>query len=1462
MGQVFVSHSTDDDAIVRALHRALGDLGLDVWIDSRGLRGGDPLWPEIQKAIEGAEAYAVVVSPGGLKSSWVAKELRHALDVQHQRGKDVYPVIPLSLDGTPLGALELIFSHEPIYIPLRSAPGGVEAARDAILVALGKREPADVAPAPQPPAEPLEELVLELTDLKLEQIQDGVRRATARAHLTYEPATPGQRDVKSAQTWRFVAPLGPLEVDDLRWYLEKYAIWPSDVFRPRARQVEDNLVAWGRRLHDAAMPAGPTDNVLRAWARTDGLGRRRFSVHVDPRPQVGAPEADAAMAREAATLLLGLPWELLHDGDGFLFQGARPTRVRRRLPNTRDLDLAVVATPIRILLICARPEDDACGYIDHRASALPLVDAMEQLPGLVQLRILAPATLPALREELDRARREGEPYHVLHFDGHGVYDRRVGLGGLCFEHSDDAARMEGRRHQTIFTDQLGSLLRDHRIPLVYLDACQTAQAEQASESVAAEMLQRGVASVVAMSHSVLVETARRFVTAFYAALARGDRVGDAMLEGQRQLEDDSLRGRIFGAGELRLEDWFVPVLFQEEDDPQLFQQTPAKQTQADFQAGLQNRLGELPPPPSTGFIGRSRDLLALERLLHRERYAVLRGQGGEGKTALAAELARWMVRSQQFRRAAFVSVEAHGTAHAVLDAIGRQLVPGYSVATFASIEQAEQPVARVLREQPTALVVDNLESILQPPYLAADTPDALAEDARGELAAILALCERLHRHGATRLVFTSREALPAPFDGEANRRELHRLHRDDAVQLVERVVHAGAATAGVADAERAAIEDLVEAVHGHARTLALLAPALKRVGVTATREALVELMAGMDRRFPGQREQSLFASVELSLRRLSPPARDKARVLGVFHGGVDLDVLRVMMAWDKAAVAALALELVDTGLATPNRYNHLSLDPALCPYLRNLIDEAERGALTARWADAMRSYVSFLGQQRNQSTEIAATLTLLELPNLLALLAHVARGEEPEATIDLTTVLQRLLENVGRPGLLARVGEVRDAAAARISATWSHGRFQAEQGRIQEQLANGRLREALAGAQALLRNACTAGEHAYAGADYDLAMACFNLARVLKNLGDAQQALPHLDEAQRRFEAVEQAQPGTGAARMASACLTDRGDCLRDLGQLDEAAAAYEESICRDQRRGAERDIAVGKLQLGSVRLLQRRYEDALGAYAEAREQFSRLGEPSTVATAWHQIGMTHRKAGRLDAAEDAYRQALAIEVQLGNVDRQAGTLLELGNLYAQSGRLEDAASLYRTAANHFVTIGNVQMEGRCANNLAETLRQLGRWDEARQAIHRAMECKKPFGHAAELWMTWDILANIEDGAGHADLAAEARARARACYLAFRRDGGENHNLDGRISLSVTEKLLASDAAGAIADLDELLAHPELPGSLRPFVMALRAIAAGSRDRGLADAPDLHFTSAAELLCVLDALDALDASTR
>jgi tetratricopeptide (TPR) repeat protein len=1456
MSKLFISHSSQDDAFVRELRWTLADLKQEAWIDSRELRGGDPLWTEIQKAIEEAAAYAVVVSTEALQSKWVGKELHHALLVRQQRGKDQFPVIPLSLNGAKLGVLEEFFGEEPVYLPVSSAAGGVEAAMNPLLVAMGKRLPADVPATPQPKAEPLEELVLELTDLKFHE-QDGIRRPSARARLVYEPATRGQREVASEQPWRFIAPIGPIEAGELRWYLEKYAVWPSHYFRDRARKVEEDLVQWGRLLHDAAMPLAHTANVMEAWAAIDGHADRRFSVHVNAALEAGAPEADVLAAKEAATLLLGLPWELLRGGDAYLFQGAKPTRVRRRLPNTKRLDVTAVAAPIRILLVTARPEDDACGYIDHRASALPLVEAMEALGGLVRIHVLGPPTLPALNEELQRAFKADEPYHVVHFDGHGVYDRRVGLGGLCFEDPQDIDKLEKRQHLTVFTSELGPLLKAHRIPLVFLEACQTATAEDTSESVASDLLQRGVASVVAMSHSVLVETARRFVQTFYAALARGGRVGDAMLEGQRALNDDKSRGRIFGVGELKLHDWFVPVLFQEKEDPQLFHNTPAPQTQEDLRTILGSRLGELPPVPDTGFIGRSRELLALQRLLRDARYAVVRGQGGEGKTALAAEFARWLVRSQQMRRAAFVSVETHSNVQAVLDALGRQLVgPKYSAAMFDDLEKAILPVERALIEQATLLVVDNMESVLLPPFLADETPEALSEDVRRELDTIFKLCARLHAKGDTRLVFTSREALPAPFAAEKHRRELHQLDREEAVKLVERVLNAAGGDAGApSDAAREEIEQLVDAVHCHARTLALLAPALHRRGVEATRTSLVELMAEMEKQFPGSREQSVFASVELSLQRLSAANRERVRVLGVFHGRFHPVVLRVMMQWEEADVNSLAVELIATGLATPNRYNHLTLNPALCPYLRGRMDAAEREALTARWVEAMRGYAVFLNQQQHQNAEVAATLTGLEMPNLFALLDRVQRAGEAEATIDLATSLCTLLSMAGKPRLLERVGQVRDAAAVALGDAWNHVRFEVARTRIEQQLARGRLREAFDGVQQLLQRARAAGEQAYPGADYDLAGACWLLAHVLQTAGGSEQALPLLDEARQRFEAVAKARANKAAERMASVCLAEQGGCLLFLGRLDDATAAYEENIRRAEQLADDRQVAVGKGQLGTIHLQQRRYPEALAAHAEVRKRFTALDEPGMVAVSWHQTGIVYQEAGQPEAAEDAYRQALTIEVRLGDVAKQASTLLQLGNLYVDVlDRLEEAAAFLRQAADKYVGIGDTAGEGRARNNLGDTLRKLHHFDEARQEIHRAIECKTPFGHAARPWASWFILADIETDAGNPAAATEARAKAMASYLAYRRDGGENHDTSGRISLAVTQSLLAGDPVTAASLLQQQAPRFEAAG-FGGFIRALQAIVAGSRDRTLADAPDMDFGMAAEILFLIETLE-------
>jgi tetratricopeptide (TPR) repeat protein len=487
---------------------------------------------------------------------------------------------------------------------------------------------------------------------------------------------------------------------------------------------------------------------------------------------------------------------------------------------------------------------------------------------------------------------------------------------------------------------------------------------------------------------------------------------------------------------------------------------------------------------------------------------------------------------------------------------------------------------------------------------------------------------------------------------------------------------------------------------------------------------------------------------------------------------------------------------------------------------------------------------------------VAATLTVLELPNLFALLDRSQSVADPENTIERATYLYGLLQALGKPRLLERVARVREAAAAALGEGFPHARFKASGTCIEQQLAANQLREALAGAQQLLQQAQAAGEAAYAGADYDLAGANFLLGRVLNTGGGAQQALPLLQEAGRRLEAIANANNSKVAAGMASVCLTEQGNCLLNLGRYDAAAAAYEEAIRRDEQRGAQRNVAVGKLQLGTVRLQQELYAEALEAYQQARDTFSRLNEPDSVASVWHQIGMVHHNSGQPEAAEEAYNQSLAIEIRLGNQAGQAETLVQLGNLYLSVlQRPEEAVTFHRRAAEIYGEIGDLAKEGITQSNLAASLSKLQRLKQARQAIRRAVECKEPFGHVALPWTSWAILAAIETAAGNSTAAADARRQALAAFLAYRRDGGENQSRSGRLALAVLQALASGDPAEVASLLKQLAADPDL-AEHHPFFKALQAIVAGSRDRSLAEEPGLNYVDAAEVLLLIEALEA------
>lgn len=223
------------------------------------------------------------------------------------------------------------------------------------------------------------------------------------------------------------------------------------------------------------------------------------------------------------------------------------------------------------------------------------------------------------------------------------------------------------------------------------------------------------------------------------------------------------------------------------------------------------------------------------------------------------------MRTRRFERAAFVSLEHAFDERAVVHSLAVQLIPDY-----VNDENVRFLLGSRLEATPTVLLFDNTETMLE------------SEDLTEK---VLGLARELLRHGETRIVFTTREPLPEPF--ARHHLDVSRLAREDVVALVARVLGNDEAVphAGDEGESEDEIVALVDAVRGHARSLVLLAREVATSGVRRTTADLRGVLEELHERYPGDRERSLLASVELSLRRLPAGMRERIRGLAVFHGG-------------------------------------------------------------------------------------------------------------------------------------------------------------------------------------------------------------------------------------------------------------------------------------------------------------------------------------------------------------------------------------------------------------------------------------------------------------------------------------------------------------------------------------------------------------------------------------------------
>ena len=321
--------------------------------------------------------------------------------------------------------------------------------------------------------------------------------------------------------------------DDLETAVLASAVAGRRILSPGERRLR----TVGQELFDALF-SGPVGDAYRASTLDAGKRGERLQVVL----QLEVPG------------LAAIPWESMYDTQNDEYIGLADP-VIRHIPSADAEPLAIVA-PLKVLVLVASP--DGMMALDVEAERTKLSQALEEpiADGRIELKWLMQASWDEVQDELLNG-----TWHVLHFIGHGDYDRNADQGVIALVGADGGTHL-------VEADRLARLLNQARPTprLVVLNSCQSGRSgtQDLFSSTAATLVRRGISAVAAMQFSISDAGAAKFARGLYSALASGRSIGDAIGSGRV--------GLLSTPGSL---EWVTPVLYVRGDTSTLFTITPA-----------------------------------------------------------------------------------------------------------------------------------------------------------------------------------------------------------------------------------------------------------------------------------------------------------------------------------------------------------------------------------------------------------------------------------------------------------------------------------------------------------------------------------------------------------------------------------------------------------------------------------------------------------------------------------------------------------------------------------------------------------------------------------------------------------------------------------------------------------------------------------------------------------------------
>ena len=1116
-------------------------------------------------------------------------------------------------------------------------------------------------------------------------------------------------DVKRSPAVAVPPPVGfPVEgasgtdlMGELRWYLEEFLDYPFPPWTDRAERVQAALRRWAEAAFGALFGGGSARDWYTAAASGPAEGRRLLVSSDEPG-------------------VLAWPWEALRDPQrDFL---AMDWHVERKLNTVADpmpLPKGLPRDRVNVLLVTARP---LVRDVQFRSISRPLVELIDSLRLPAEVTLLRPPTFDALREHLAQ---NPDTYHIVHFDGHGGYGAAPGGGGhspfvlhargtLVFEDDDGKA-------DAIDADQLSALLREHRIPAVVLNACQSGmvdpRADSAFASVAAALIRAGIRSVVAMAYSLYVSAAQQFLPAFYRRLFETGDLAQPTRAGRRQMLADPKR--VCARGTFPLADWIVPVVYQQRPMDFSFAAAPAAPPEAEEEKP------ELPEGARDeenpyGFIGRDGAVLELERAMRRPPAGILiHGLGGIGKSTLARGFVKWLRQTGGLGAGCiWLAFNDVHSAEYVLNAVGTAVFGPQFIPT--GVEQKIKLLAEALKDNRLTIVWDNFESASG--IEAAGVSPLLTDDDRRLLRRFLAALGG----GATKVLITSRGE--EDWLGATNRWKLSLagLAGEERWEFSRVILRDLGMTIDRDDPD---LCGLMDALDGHPLLMRAILPKLADRPAAAILSAvqgnLDELGLAGD-----ATHEKVLATLRFVEKALPEDLQPLLVPLALHERFVEVRL------WERMAkkadpdctrqrIDALLGALSVAGLVRDRGQAIYELHPAMTGFLRSRTpaDGASSEGWTRAFVDVMGSLADALAPKELHQQRAAFHV---HGANFRCALRHAERLDMHEDLAALTQFLavhaERTRDLKGAEDLFTRLAESRTAAERPDVAAGAYHQLgmiaeerrdfpEAEKWYLKSLEISEREGHEDRAASTYHQLGSVAEERRdFAEAEkwYLKSLAIkerqgdeHGAASTYHQLGSVAQERRDFAEAEKWFRKSLEIAEKEGDEHGAAITYHQLGYLAQERRDFAEAEKWYLKSLAIKERQGDEHGAAQTYHQLGRVAEERRDFAEAEKWYLKSLEIKERKGDEHGAAITYHQLGYLAQERRDFAEAERWYLKSLAIKERQGNEHGAASTYHQLGMVAQERRDLAEAEKWYLKALPIFEKLG-------IEHHAASTYHQLG----------------------------------------------------------------------------------------------------------------------------------------------------------